>query len=118
MKDEVVFSRDCLGRVPLLDEEASSSWRKSSSKSMSRVGSSVRLRADGSVVQRRRGLRGEEPADLLMEERGDVGDEVRSIVMRSREGAGMVSRGGEGVVVIVVVDVGGDDRLGAIVLSP
>ena len=82
---------------------ATSSCRKSSSKSMSRDGSSSeRRRVEGSLVLRRRGVRGEEPGDLLeeedIEERFEVDvlgdDDDDDGVMRLREGAIEGRRGG------------------------
>jgi hypothetical protein len=71
---------------------------------MSRDGSSERERVEGSIVLRRRGVRGEEPGDLLeveeeIEERFEVdvlgdGDDDDDGVMRLREGAVEGRRGG------------------------
>ena len=82
---------------------------------MSRDGSSSeRKRAEGSIVLRRRGVRGEEPGDLLeveeIEERFEVDvlgdDDDDDGVMRLREGAVEGRRGGVVFDFMVVVSLG------------
>ena len=90
VNDEVIFARVAFGRF----DGGASSCRKSSSKSRSRVGSSERWRAEGSVALRRKGLRGEEPGDLLeIEERVEV--EVDGVMgLRPMDRVVEVRRGG------------------------